>query len=100
MIFQHLNRADLRQRNVQALLVDCLSAGIDDENQVIAAMCDHQIVNDAAIRVCKKRVTLPPSRKSNYIGRYQARDPCALDEFKKIDRSMPIVAETEQIGDR
>jgi hypothetical protein len=28
------------------------------------------------------------------------RDPCALDEFKKIDRSMPIVAETEQIGDR
>jgi hypothetical protein len=26
-------------------------------------------------------------------------DPCALDEFKKIDRSMSIVAETEQIAD-
>jgi hypothetical protein len=28
------------------------------------------------------------------------RDPCALDEFRKIDRSMPIVAETEQILNR
>ncbi|WP_407164882.1 hypothetical protein [Bradyrhizobium sp. ORS 111] len=25
------------------------------------------------------------------------RDLCTLDEFNKIDRSMPIVAETEQI---
>jgi len=28
------------------------------------------------------------------------RDLCTLDEFNKIDRSMPIVAETEQILNR
>jgi hypothetical protein len=30
-------------------------------------MGNHQIVDDAAIRVCKKRVTLPPSRKPDDI---------------------------------
>jgi hypothetical protein len=28
------------------------------------------------------------------------RAPCVLGELKKIDRSMPIVAETEQVADR
>ena len=35
-------------------------------------MRDHQIVDDAAIRVCKKRVTLPPSRKPDDIDRNKA----------------------------
>jgi hypothetical protein len=71
-IFQHLNRADLRQGSAQILLVYFLPAGIDDEDELIAAVCDHQIVNDAAIRVCKKRVTLPPSDKCKHIDRNEA----------------------------
>ncbi len=46
----------------------------------------------------------PPSAGAGWLPRNGIfpvkRDPCALHEFKMIDRSMPIVAETEQILNR
>lgn len=53
-------------------LVDYFSAGIDNEDDMIATVRDHQIVDDAAIRVRKKRITLPSSRKPKRIDRDKA----------------------------
>jgi hypothetical protein len=71
-IFQHFNRADVRKSSAQELLVNCFPAGIDGKDESIAAMGDRQIVDDTAMRVCKKRVTLPPSRKPDDIDRNKA----------------------------
>jgi hypothetical protein len=62
----------VRKRSAQELLVNCFPAGIDDKDESIATMGDHQIVDDTTIRVCKKRVTLPPGRKPDDIDRNKA----------------------------
>ena len=44
--------------------IDVLAAGIDDKRQILAALTDHQIVDDAAAAVGEKRIALPPRRKA------------------------------------
>ena len=54
----------------QMPFIDVLAAGIDDKRQILAAVTDHQIVDDAAAAVGEKRIALPPRRKAQDIGRH------------------------------
>jgi hypothetical protein len=70
-IIKHLHRADRRRGGTQVRLVDLLSAGIDDESDMVAAGRDHEIVDDAAVRVGEIRVALPAWREAKHVGRDQ-----------------------------
>ena len=52
--------------------IDILAAGIDNERKMIAALVDHQIIDDTAAVVGEKRVTLPCGSKAQYIDRHNA----------------------------
>ena len=49
------------------LFIDILAAGIDNERKMIAALADHQIIDDAAAAVGEKRIALPCRPKAQYI---------------------------------
>ena len=51
--------------------IDCLAGGIDDEHQVIAAVGDHDVVQNSAGLVRQQRVALPPVGKAGNVNRDQ-----------------------------
>ena len=52
--------------------IKLLATGINNEHKMIAALADHQIIDDATVVVSEKRIALPFHRKAQYIDRHEA----------------------------
>ena len=66
-----------------------LAAGIDDEHEKVAAMTDHEVVDNSAVRVGEERVALPARRKPHDVDRDEPLErPCRAPELPKRRRSV------------
>ncbi len=68
---QGLDPAGVGQMLAQMGLVGVLAGGIDHQEQMIAEIRDHQVVENAATRVGELRVTLPSGRDRDHVLRHQ-----------------------------
>ena len=64
---QTLDHAALGQGCTQVSLIVLLAARVDDQHEMIAQICDHQIVEDAARGIGKKRVALSPFAETEQV---------------------------------
>ena len=63
--------AGVRQMRAQMRLVGVLAGRVDDQRQMIAAIGDHQIVEDAAGRIREQRIALTILRDADNVSRHQ-----------------------------
>ncbi len=64
------------------LFVDILAAGIDDERKILAAMTDHQIIDDSAAIVREKPIALPSRHKAQDVDRHHTlKSPRGIGHF-------------------
>ena len=52
-------------------LVVGLAGGIDDQEQMVAEICNHQVVQNAAILACELRIALPSRGNGGDVLRHQ-----------------------------
>ncbi len=70
-ILQGFDGADFGQSLANEHFVGGLAAGIDHQHEMITAMGNHEVVDDAAIGVGEKTVAQPERRQAQHISRYQ-----------------------------
>jgi hypothetical protein len=68
-----------------------LAGGVDHDEEVIASVGDHQIVQYAAVLVREQGVALLPGTKPDHVDRHQA--------FQRLGRALAREAELPHMGD-
>ena len=64
-------RRDLRDAGGEVLRVGVLAAGVDDQQQAVAVVGDHQVIQDAAGLVQEQAVALPARLDAQHVARHQ-----------------------------
>ena len=70
-IGQRLDDAAIREMRAQMRLVLGLAGGVDHQEQMVAEIRDHQIVENAAVVIGELRVALPARRNRHDVLRHQ-----------------------------
>ncbi|MCY1502260.1 hypothetical protein D9M68_363560 [compost metagenome] len=80
-VVEHGDFAGVGKPLFQMLEIRILAGGVDDEEQVVATVGDHQVVEDAAFDIGEDRITLPAFAKAEHIDRHQLfkRKRCVFD---------------------
>jgi len=81
--------------------IDNFATGIDNERKMVAAIADHQIIDDAAATVGEKRITLPRQPKAQYIDRHKALESLRSIGYpagKRAQCDLPHMRDIEQTG--
>ncbi|MGY3468556.1 hypothetical protein ACVW0I_005427 [Bradyrhizobium sp. LM6.11] len=84
-------------------LVPGLAGGVDDQEQMVAEIGDHQIVQNSTLGIGELGVALPPRRNSHDVLRHQplqrARGVLDLARLRP-ERDLAHVGDVEQAGGR
>ena len=84
---ERLDLADPAERGPQVREIVRLARGVDDQEQVVAAIGEHQVVEDAARIVGEEPVALPPLAEGEHVHRDQPFQRCG--GIRQVPRPRP-----------